>query len=125
MNPPSPGFPLHVDVGRGRPRGKEFTVPLTIHVPIAALTQLPDGGKFAGAFSVFFAWGGRLGGLSDTSHETRNYTIPAGEIEKARREGHVTYDIQLAIDKKTERIAFGVFDEISKEFALRLMDLRR
>src|SRR5436305_9680661 len=64
VNPPSPGFPLHVDVGRGRPRGKEFTVPLTIHVPIAALTQLPDGGKFAGAFSVFFAWGGRLGALA-------------------------------------------------------------
>ena len=61
---------------------------------VAALTQLPDGGKFAGAFSVFFAWCG-------------------------------TYDIQLAIDKKTQRIAFGVFDEISKEFALRLMDLRR
>src|SRR5439155_2724050 len=81
-NPPSPGFPLHVEVGRPRARGKEFTLPLTIHVPIAALTQLPESGQFAGAFSVYFAWGGRLGGLSDTSHQTRNYAIPAAEIEK-------------------------------------------
>jgi VWFA-related protein len=124
-NPPSPGFPLHVDVGRPRARGREFTLPLTIHVPIGALTQLPDAGKYAGAFSVYFAWGGRLGGLSDTSHQTRNYTIPASEYEKARSEGHLTYQVELAVDRKTERLAFGVFDEISKEFALRLMNLRR
>jgi hypothetical protein len=123
-NPPSSGFPLHVDVGRPRPRGKEFTLPLTIHIPIGALTQLPDAGKYAGAFSVFFAWGGRLGGLSDTSHQTKNYAIPAAEIEKARNEGHLTFQIELAIDRKTERLAFGVFDEISNEFALRLMNLR-
>lgn len=123
-NPPSPGFPLHVDVARPQPRGKEYTLPLTIHIPIAALTQLPDGEKFSGAFSVYFAWGGRLGGLSDSSHATRNYSIPAAEIAKARSEGHLTYQIQLAVDRKTERIAFGVVDEVSKEFALRLMNLR-
>jgi len=74
---------------------------------------------------VYFAWGGRLGGLSDTSHETKNYAIPAEEIDKARASGHLTYQIQLAVDRKTERIAFGVIDEISKDFALRLMPLRR
>src|SRR6266550_3973230 len=52
-NPPSPGFPLHVEVGRPRPRGKEFTLPLTIHIPISALTQLPERGQYAGAFSVY------------------------------------------------------------------------
>jgi len=124
-NPPSPGFPLNVVVGQPRPRGKEFTLPLTIHVPIGMLTQLRDGGQYAGAFSVYFAWGGRLGGLSDTSHETKNYAIPAAEIDKARVSGHLTYQIQLAVDSKTERIAFGVVDEISKDFALRLLPLRR
>ena len=124
-NPPSPGFALNVVVGVPRPRGKEFTLPLTINVPIGVLTQLRDGRQYAGAFSVYFAWGGRLGGLSDTSHETKNYAIPAEEIDKARASGHLTYQIQLAIDRKTERIAFGVVDEISKDFALRLMPLRR
>src|SRR5439155_1337776 len=97
-NPPSSGFPLHVVIGTPHPRGREFTLPLTIHVPIAALTQVPQPGQFTGAFSVYFAWGGRLGGLSDTSHETRTYAIPAAEIAKARSEGHLTYEIQLAVD---------------------------
>jgi hypothetical protein len=44
-------------------------------------------------------------------------------MEKTRN-GHLTYDIELNADKTTERVAFGVFDEVSKEFALRLITLK-
>lgn len=123
-NPPSPGFPLHVTLGERRARGRQTIIPLRIQVPVSVLTQLPQRGEYAGAFSVYFAWGGMLGGISDTSHQTRTYAISVAQFETARATGHITYDIELAVDQKTERLAFGVEDEISKEFALRLIRLR-
>jgi len=123
-NPPSVGtVPLHVALGKRKPHGKQYVLPVTVHIPIAALTSLPQGNQYAGAFSVYFAWGGTVGGLSDTTHETRTYRIPAAEIEKAKS-GHLTYQIDLNADQRTTRVALGVIDEVSKEFALRLIELR-
>ena len=45
-------------------------------------------------------------------------------MEKARA-GHLTYEIELDADQRTDRVALGVIDEVSKEFALRLIELRR
>lgn len=123
-NPPSPGFPLKVGMGKRETRGRKTTIPLKIYVPISALTQLQDRGSYAGAFSVYFAWGGTLGGISDTSHATKTYAIPAQQIAAARTSGHLTYEIELSVDDRTERLAFGVLDEVSKEYALRLIQLR-
>src|SRR5262249_3575522 len=97
--------------------------PVTVHIPISALTSLPQGNQYAGAFSVYFAWGGVVGGVSDTKHETRSFRIPAGEMEKARS-GHLTYEIDLNADHRTDRVALGVSDVVSQEFALRLIQLR-
>ena len=124
-NPPSPGaVPLHVEVGPRRPRGKQFVIPIRITIPVSALTALPTGNQYSGAFSIYFAWGGKLGGISDTLHDMKTYRIPSSEMEKAR-EGHFTYDFDLTADVRTERVALGVFDEVSKEFALRLIELKR
>jgi hypothetical protein len=122
--PPSAGtVPLNVALGQRRPRGKQYLLPVTVHIPIAALTSLPQGNQYAGAFSVYFAWGGVVGGVSDTKHETRTYRIPAAEMEKAKS-GHLTYEVELNADQRTQRVALGVIDEVSKEFALRLIELR-
>ena len=123
-NPPSPGFALRVEVGQRRARGKLFVVPVTIHIPISVLTALPSGNQYAGAFSVYFAWGGKLGGISDTTHETKSFKIPAADIEKARS-SHFTYEFDLTANQNTERVALGVLDEVSKEYALRLIQLKR
>jgi VWFA-related protein len=123
-NPPSPGFPLRVEIGQRRARGKQFVVPINVYIPIAALTALPSGNQYAGAFSVYFAWGGKLGGISDTTHATKSYKIPAADIEKARGT-HFTYEFELTADQRTERVALGVLDEVSKEYALRLIQLKR
>jgi VWFA-related protein len=123
-NPPSPGFALKVEVGQRRARGKLFVVPVTVHIPISVLTALPSGDQYAGAFSVYFAWGGMLGGISDTAHETKSYKIPAADIEKARG-SHFTYQFDLTANPSTERVALGVLDEVSKEYALRLIQLKR
>ena len=124
-NPPSPGsVPLHVHVGKRQPRGQQFVIPISVAIPISALTALPSGNQYAGAFSVYFAWGGKFGGISDTTHNTKTYRIPAADIEKARS-SHFTYDFDLVTDVRTERVALGVLDEVSKEFALRLIELKR
>ena len=123
-NPPSPGFPLRVEIGKRRQRGSGFVIPVAVHIPIAVLTALPSGDVYNGAFSVYLAWGGKLGGISETTHSTKTFRIPAAEIEKARQ-SHLTYEFELASDPRTESVALGVLDEVSKEYALRLIQLKR
>jgi hypothetical protein len=115
---------VRVELGRRRAQGKLFVVPVTVHIPISALTALPSGDQYTGAFSVYFAWGGMLGGISDTAHETRNFKIPKGDLAKARG-GHFTYEFNLTANQSTERVALGVLDEVSKEYALHLIQLTR
>ena len=45
-------------------------------------------------------------------------------MEKARS-GHLTYQVELHADQRTDRVALGVVDDVSKDFALRLIELRR
>jgi len=123
-NPPSPGFALNVQVGKRRPRGNGFVVPIAVHIPVSVLTALPSGSEYTGAFSVYFAWGGMVGGVSETTHDTKSFRIPAAELAKARQ-NHFTYEFELAANNATERVALGVLDEVSKEYALRLIRLRR
>jgi VWFA-related protein len=102
---------------------KHYITPVTIEVPISALTMLPrDANSSSGAFTVYTAWGAILGGVSDTHHETRQFTIAAADLEKAKR-NHFTYQFNVASATPYLRIALGVYDEVSKEYALNLVDL--
>lgn len=124
--PPSPGFPLRVEVGKKHEtRGKLTVIPIVVHIPIGALTALPNGNEYNGAFSVYFAWGGTLGGVSETRRDTKTFKIPAAEFAKAQAEGRMTYEFDLVYNPRTDRLALGVFDEVSKEYALRLIRLKK
>jgi len=102
---------------------KQYITPVTIEVPVAALAVLPrDANSSSGAFTVYTAWGAILGGVSDTHHETKQFTIAASDIEKAKQ-NHFTYQFNVATATPYLRIALGVYDEVSKEYALNLIDL--
>jgi VWFA-related protein len=102
---------------------KQYITPITIEVPISALTLLPrDANSSSGAFTVYTAWGAVLGGVSDTHHETRQFTIRNAELEVAKQK-HFTYQFNVASSTRYLRIALGVYDEMSKEYALNLVDL--
>jgi VWFA-related protein len=102
---------------------KQYITPITIEVPIAALAMLPrDANSSSGAFTVYTAWGAVLGGVSDTHHETRQFTIAAADLEKAKQ-NHFTYQFNIASATPYLRIALGVYDEVSREYALDLVDL--
>jgi len=45
----------HRPYGKRRTSGKLSVVPIVIHIPIGALTTLPNGNEYNGAFSVYFA----------------------------------------------------------------------
>jgi len=102
---------------------KHYIVPITIEIPIASLTMLPrDANASSGAFTVYTAWGAVFGGVSDTHHETKQFTIAAADMEKAKQ-NHFTYQFNVASASPYLRIALGVYDEVSKEYALNLVDL--
>src|SRR4051794_5793143 len=57
---------------------KQYITPVTIEVPVSALAMLPrHANSSSGAFTVYTAWGAILGGVSDTHHETKQFTIAA------------------------------------------------
>jgi hypothetical protein len=69
------------------------------------------------------AWGSTFGGVSDTHHDTKQFSIAAADLEKAKK-NHFTYQFSVASATPYLRIALGVYDEVSKEYALNLVDLQ-
>lgn len=107
-----------------RDEKKHYVIPITIEVPISALTTLPAAGNVHnGAFTVYMAWGAILGGVSDTHRDTKQFSIADTDMEKAKGD-YFTYQMSVASATPYLRIALGVYDEVSKEYALNLIDLQ-
>jgi VWFA-related protein len=103
---------------------KRYIIPVTIEVPIAALTTLPAAGNVHnGAFTVYLAWGAVLGGLSEPHRDTKQFSIADADLAKAKG-NYFTYQISVASATPYLRIALGVYDEVSKDYALNLIDLQ-
>jgi hypothetical protein len=103
---------------------KRYIIPVTIEVPIAALTTLPAAGNVHnGAFTVYLAWGAVLGGLSEPHRDTKQFSIADADLAKAKG-NYFTYQIGVASATPYLRIALGVYDEVSKDYALNLIDLQ-
>jgi VWFA-related protein len=106
-----------------RTKAKTYLFPLTIQVPIAALTPLRgQGNVYNGAFSVYVAWGSTIGGVSETHHDTQQFSIPAADLDKAKA-GHYTYTISVESLTPSVRVALGIYDEVSRDYAVGLMNL--
>ena len=69
------------------------------------------------------AWGAILGGVSETHRDTKQFSIASADLEKAKG-NYFTY--QMGVESATPylRIALGVYDEVSKEYAVNLVDLQ-
>lgn len=103
---------------------KHYIIPITVEVPIASLTTLPGAGNIHnGAFTVYMAWRAILGGVSETHRDTKQFSIADADMAKAKK-SHYTYEIGVESTTPSLRIALGVYDEVSKEYALKLVDLR-
>jgi len=107
-----------------RTKNKTYLFPLTVQVPIAALTPLlGQGNVYNGAFSVYLAWGSTIGGVSETHHDTQPFSIPAADLDKAKT-GHFTYTISVESLTPSLRVALGIYDEVSRDYAVGLINLQ-
>lgn len=117
------GATLPFSIKVGTARGKNLRIPVTIRVPISALTILPNGPNQSGGFSVYVAWGAKVGGISDATHERQLFHIPNADLARAKK-SFFTYDFEIAADRRTERISVGVVDEVSREYGIRVYSLQ-
>jgi VWFA-related protein len=110
-------------LGKARKARKNSTIPLRIRIPIAALTVLPqDGGKQAGAFSVYVGTAADLDEVSNVTEKTQPFQISNADLKKAS-DGYFTYDLDVVVNPKARYVAVGVLDEVSKSYGLRRLDL--
>jgi VWFA-related protein len=118
-------IPVKVDIGRHTPLKGKYTVPISVRIPIASLTTVPQSNTNAGAFSVYVTSSSRSRGtIGDVTHRTQRYDIPPNQVTKARQ-GFFTYDLQVLVDGGVDRLSVGVFDEVSREFGFTAVDLPR
>ena len=112
-------IPVEAEVGA---IGPKKTVPLTIRIPISALTTLQEDGKHAGKFTVFVSWSSS--GLSgDVTKNTQPFTIAAADLERAKG-SHFTYNYEVKFDRGAPILGVGVMDETSKEFGVTTVRVR-
>jgi hypothetical protein len=121
---PTQASVLHITAiakGNARTSKKKMTIPISVEVPIGALTTLPEGAENRGAFSVYVVSSTGRGDITDVTHQTQVYAIPTADLTRAKQ-GHFTYQLNVIADDKTSRVAIGVLDEISKDFGLTQVD---
>ncbi|MDQ3280207.1 MAG: VWA domain-containing protein [Acidobacteriota bacterium] len=110
--------PVPIEATLGTPKSNSTAVPLSVHIPINALTMLPEGdGKHAGSFSVYVVTAEDLDRLSEVTHKTQPFQIAEADLARAKA-GHFTYDLDLTLSAKTKYVAVGVYDEVGKTFGL-------
>jgi VWFA-related protein len=115
------GMFVDASLGKTVPKdNKHFSVPISIRIPAASFMTTQDGVASKGAFSVYVATGRVIGETSEISKKTIPFTV--GDVEKAK-DGYFTYDFELVTDLNTNRVAVGVYDEVSHETGFARLDL--
>ena len=115
---PDSMFQIEAQVGDAKNQKRTTeTLPLQVKIPIGALTLVPENGTNVGAFSVFVVAGSGADDVSTVRKQTQGFEIPPADLAKAMT-GHFTYDLDLVVDGKADRVAIGVLDELSKSYAV-------
>jgi VWFA-related protein len=125
-NAPPSSFAINVTTGAAKHAGKSkaYLIPISVEIPIAALTALPGPGNVHnGAFSVFVAWGSTVGGVSETHHDTKAYSIAPADLARSKT-GHYTYTFSVESLIPSPHIALGVYDEVSRDYSVRMVDVQ-
>jgi len=114
-------IPLRVRLGKATPNGSgKYLLPVMVEIPVQSLVSLPDAKGQRGAFSVYIAWGDILGAVSEVTERTQPFTI--ADVQQAKN-GKFDYQFELLTDYKANRVAIGVYDEVSKDFGLQRVEL--
>lgn len=114
--PPASSMNITVDVGKPRYVSKgRYSIPVTVNIPVVAL--MTDGGR--GQFSVFVGWSGSKGELGQVTKQSQKFKLTTNMPET------FTYTFDVTADASTARLSIGVFDELSKDYGLRRVELAK
>lgn len=119
----APTFTIAAQARRKSSARGRTMVPVKVRIPIDKLTLLPQAGTHVGRFSVFVATGAPLGDVSEITHRTQPVEIAARDLERART-SYFSYSIDVTVDDRADRVAIGILDEVSKDFALIRVPIR-
>ena len=97
--------------GMSSPAGDKRVVPVTVKIPMASLTLVPEGTDLVGSFSTFAAFVRNDGAVSDVTRQTHAVRFPADSL-KRRRE--ITLQLDMTIDDRTDAVSVGVMDDASQ-----------
>lgn len=108
-------FRIQAELGNSKGQRRSIdTLPLQVRIPMQALTVVPEGRLRVGAFSVYVMASAGGHEMSPLSQQTRRFEIEPAEIAS----GHFTYNFDLLVNRKTDRLAVGVLDELSKSYSV-------
>ena len=111
---PASSINITAEVGKSRYVSKgRYSIPVTVHIPVAAL--MTDGGR--GQFSVYIGWSGVGGELGQVTKQSQKFKLSTDMPET------FTYTFDVLADESTNRLSIGVFDEVSKDYGLRRIEL--
>jgi VWFA-related protein len=115
-------IPLQVNAGKPVAKGRQWEVPLTVYIPIASLTTLPENGKQRGAFTVYIASSDAAGAMSEITGKTQPFDV--SDAQRAQNAAF-SYRVTVVTDREAQHIAVGVFDELSREWGLQRIAVPR
>jgi hypothetical protein len=111
----SSAIPLKVEIGKAKKTApNRYRIPLSIRIPTSQIMTVPQQRGAIGGFSVYLAWGGILGEISEVT--TRIQPFTARDFKEGQ--GYFTYDFEVMADDRTDRVAVGVLDELGKDFGV-------
>ncbi len=113
---------LRVMTGKVKKKSRNrLTLPLKVQVPIGQLVTVREGDAERGAFSLFIGAGNGEILFSDVTQRTQLLNIPLRDLERAKQASY-TYEVDLTIDPKVDRVAIGVYDEVGRQYGLLRVD---
>lgn len=95
---------------------KGWLVPLTVEIPIRALTLVPRGGAHEGSVRVAVLVRDAQGGRSEPEPQVVPIRIPDADLAGAQSQ-HFAYDVSLLVAPGPQAVVVGLRDEISGETA--------
>lgn len=105
-----------IELGQAQPRDRDTSeVPLTIKIPIASITTLPQGNELVGRLEIAVSTIDVNGDSSPVQvQQPLMIRLRADDIERAMSQYYI-YDLSLLMRNNTERIAVAIRDDIRSQ----------
>ncbi|MCP4658528.1 MAG: VWA domain-containing protein [bacterium] len=107
--------PLGIGLDFGQPEKQhsdEFLLPILVRIPTRGVSLLPREEVVEGRLRIYLAVGDEVGRFSSVQDVPYPVRVPREHLEKAQA-GDIGYQTTLKVRPGTQRVAVGVWDEIS------------